>query len=244
VDEDGDEDLIVTNLRLETNTLYVNDGNGRFRDRTLASGIGAPSVPWTSWGVAFLDADHDTLLDLVAVSGGVLVVEEQRRAGDPWPLREPDQLFIGLGDGRFREAPELAGPDLTRLAVSRGLAMGDVDEDGDEDLLINDAGEVPRLLLGQPPAGTHWIGLRTLDADGRDLDDVRVEIVVGGKTLHRRTHRDGTYASSSAPGLVIGLGTATRLDGLAVIWPDGTREQVPALAVDARHVIRRARSSP
>ena len=148
-DNDGDDDLFMTHLVGETNTLYVNDGNGLFTDRTNAAGLGTPSRGFTGFGTSWLDYDNDGWLDLFAANGEVRHIEEQVLAGDPHPLRQKNQLFRNLGNGQFVETSDEAGLALDLEEVSRGVARGDLDNDGDSDLIVtNNAGPL-RFLLNE-----------------------------------------------------------------------------------------------
>jgi enediyne biosynthesis protein E4 len=153
-DNDGDEDLFVTNLTGESHVLYVNDGTGGFEDLRTRAGVGAPTAPMTGFGTGWLDYDHDGLLDLFLANGAVNILERLR--GQPQPFHQLNQLFHNEGGGQFREVTREAGPALALSEVSRGFAVGDVDNDGDLDVLVtNNAGPV-RLLLNQTiasPAG-------------------------------------------------------------------------------------------
>jgi hypothetical protein len=126
-DGDGDEDLFMTHLSRETNTLYINDGKGWFEDRTVSMGLANPSFAYTGFGTAWSDYDNDGWLDLVVVNGAVTRVEEQLEANEPHPLRQPNQLFRNLGDGRYREVTGEAGEAFAASRVSRGAAFGDLD---------------------------------------------------------------------------------------------------------------------
>ena len=108
-DMDGDDDLFMTHLRNETNTIFVNDGSGVFEDRTAELGLGMPSMPYTSFGTAWFDYDNDGWLDLFIANGEVQTIEALARAGDPYPLHQRNQLFRNLGNGKFREITDEAG---------------------------------------------------------------------------------------------------------------------------------------
>lgn len=160
-DGDGDEDVIVSHLTGETNTLYRNDGGGMFTDASLVSRLGAPSLPWTGFGAGWIDYDNDGLLDFLVVNGAV---RGQGGAGD-LGFGQPNQLFRNLGDGRFEDVSAAVGPAFAEPLASRGAAFGDVDNDGDVDVLVtNNAGPVQLLinLVGQDRA---WIGLRAVEPD-------------------------------------------------------------------------------
>ena len=137
VDLDGDEDLFMTHLRGETNTLYVNDGSGLFEDRSAGAGLGSPSLGHTGFGAAWVDVDNDTWLDLFVVNGAVAAMRDPGRANDPFPYGQPNQVFRNLGGGRFEELTDRAGAAVRLSDVSRGAAFGDVDNDGDVDVLVN-----------------------------------------------------------------------------------------------------------
>ena len=145
-DGDGDDDLFMTNLTEETNTLYVNDGRGVFRDATASSGLGPPSLPFTGFGTAWLDWDNDGWLDLLVANGAVVIVEALQARDDPFPFHQPDQLFRNLGDGRFEDATALAGAPFAEPDAGRGVAFGDLDNDGDVDVVIANVNGPTRLL--------------------------------------------------------------------------------------------------
>ena len=122
-DGDGDEDIFITHLRRQTNTIYVNEGGGWFSDQTLATGLGASSFPYTSFGTAWVDYDNDGLLDLLIANGAVQTIEALALANDPYPLHQPNQLFRNVGGGKFEEASSEAGPAFEMSEVTRGAAF-------------------------------------------------------------------------------------------------------------------------
>jgi len=231
-DGDGDLDLFMTHLTGETNTLYANDGRGVFDDATTVSGLGPPSRPYTSFGTAWLDYDNDGDPDLLIANGAVKKIEALARAGDPFPLHQPNQLFRNLGGGRFEEVTARAGEVFALSEVSRGAAFGDVDDDGDTDVLLVANSGPARLLINQAGARAPWVGLRLVGPSGRDLLGARVELLREGlPTLVRRVHTDGSFASANDPRVLFGLGdeaSAERVRGLRVVWPDGSVETFAA----------------
>ena len=237
VDGDGDEDLFMTHLRQETNTLYLNDGRGFFVERTISSGLGAPSFDFTGFGTSLLDLEGDGWLDVIAVNGAVRLIEEQKNAGHPFPLEQRNQLFANR-QGRFEEISDQA-PVLAVPAVSRGAAVGDVDNDGDPDVLVlNNAG--PAQLLINHSNGGHWLGLRLIGspaagAEGRDMLGAEVTLErPGSGRLLRRVRSAASYLSANDPRVLFGLGTTEPTSGLRieVRWPSGRTEAWDGLELD------------
>jgi hypothetical protein len=242
VDNDGDEDLFVTNLTGEGNDLYVNDGNGLFEEQSARSGLGAVSRAYTGFGTAWFDVDNDGWLDTLTVNGAVQTIEAQRRANDPFPLHQRKLLFHNLGGGRFEDATPRGGPAFELSEVGRGAAFGDVDNDGDVDVLVANNNAAPRLLVNQIGSRSHWIGLRLVGTTGRDMLGARVGVVrEDGTTLWRRVRSDGSYASASDPRVVVGLGASTRVARVRVIWPGGATEEWPSVEADRYTTIREGR---
>jgi hypothetical protein len=189
-DADGDEDVFITHLTGETNTLYVNDGTGMFEDRSTETGAAPGSLPFTSFGTSWIDYDADGWLDLFIASGAVRL---QESAGDP--LAQTDQLYRNV-NGRLAEVPGV----FKTPGVGRGAAFGDVDNDGDTDILVFYNNGPARLLLNRAADGRPWIGFG-------GLLGARLEILrSSGPALWRRPHTDGSYASASDPRVVVGLG--------------------------------------
>src|SRR5688572_3713217 len=239
-DNDGDEDLFVTNWLSQMNILYVNAGKGVFQDRKAASGLGAPSLARTGFGTAWFDADNDGWLDLLTANGSVSTIEAQARGKDPFPFRMPSTLYRNTGRARFEDVSARGGQPFETMHVSRGAAFGDIDNDGDSDVVIgNDAGPL-QLLVNGTGNRNHWIGLRLLSADGkRDMLGARVSIVTSsGSTLHRRARSDGSYASANDPRVLAGLGSTAGDVRVRVTWPDGRVEEFGPLAADRWSVVR------
>ena len=248
-DRDGDLDLFMTHLVAETNTIFINDGTGLFSDRTAGSGLSAPSRIHTAFGTGWFDYDNDGWLDLVVANGAVKKIEALARAGDPFPLHEPNQLFRNLGDGtgKYVEVTDQAGEVFALSETSRGVAMGDVDNDGDTDLLVvNNVGPA-RLLLNQVGQDSHWLGLELeVDDTGQPRSDTRVALVHGGRPSRwERVRVEGSFASVNDPRVLFGLGAdgdsaeIRELEGVRVAWPDGTIEEWTSIPIDNYTTLRK-----
>jgi enediyne biosynthesis protein E4 len=235
-DGDGDLDLFLTHFRREKNTYYRNDG-GVWRDASVEVGLAAPSYPYTAFGTAFLDFDGDGWLDLAVANGGVTFPPGTDRTRYPFALDEPNQLFRNLGRGQFEDVTALAGAAFAVSEVSRGLLAGDLDNDGDTDLVITNNSGPARVLLNrhaERPGATvsAWLGVRLLTADGkRDALGAVATLEFAGRRLVRRAQSDGSYGSSSDPRVLFqwprdaSIGAAPRVQ---VRWVDGSVEDFDA----------------
>jgi enediyne biosynthesis protein E4 len=231
-DNDGDLDIFVTNITGESHAFYVNLGGGRFEDHRVASGLGTATRAYTGFGTDWFDYDNDGLLDLFVANGAVTTMEALR--GDPLPFRQKNLLLRNLGHGRFRDVTAEAGPGLEPSSIGRGVAFGDVDNDGDVDVLVtNNAGPV-RLLLNQSPPRRAWLEARLEGtADNRQGIGARVGLLTrGGATVWRRAHTDGSYLSASDPRVHFGFPAAADVAGVVVEWPRGSREMWTDLRVN------------
>jgi len=238
-DGSGTDDIFVTHLMDETNTLFTNAGAAVFEDRTREAGLGTPGRRFTGFGTSFFDYDNDGWLDLLVVNGAVQLLPELIRKGDPFPLGQPNQLFHNTGNGRFVEIVEQAGPSFQLLEVSRGAAFGDIDNDGDTDVLVTNNNGPVRLLLNQLGNRNHWLGLRIVSKNGRDLLGTRVDIVLRkNQILRRRVRTDGSYLSANDPRVLVGLGSATQVEAVRVRWPDGTVAELKPPPVDRYTTIK------
>ncbi len=219
-DLDGDEDLFMTHLMGESNTLYVNDGSGLFEDRTTESGLGSASLPYTAFGTGWIDYDNDGRPDLLTLNGAVRILEEQAAAGDPFPLKQPSQLFRNLG-GRFEEVSAVAGPALTIPEVGRGAAFGDVDNDGDVDVLALVNNGPARLLVNEVGAGAAWLGIVATGARGAPALGTRLAVGTDGAVRRQGVRTDGSYCSANDPRVVFGLEDAEGGEWVGASWPGG-----------------------
>ena len=227
-DGNGTEDIFLTHLTREKSTLFFNRGEGYFDDRSVEVGVAAPSIPFTGFGTVFLDYDNDGWLDIVAANGAVHLIEALRQKGDPYPLHQKKQLFHNLGNGKFEESTAAGGPAFELSEVGRGLAAGDLDNDGAIDFVVNNNNGMLRVFRNEVGGTKPWLGLRLLTGK-RDAYGARVEVRrKSGPPIWRRVRADGSYLSANDPRVLIGLGAIPEIDSLIVHWPDGNRERFPS----------------
>ncbi len=222
-DGDGDLDLYVTNFYGETNTLYLNSGDGTFIDATAERGLAAPTVGYLGWGTRFFDFDFDGDLDLFVANGHIYPQVDDASAGGTYAQR--NQLFANEGSGAF-SAVEEAGPGLLVQKSSRATISGDYDQDGDVDLFTTNIDDSPTLLRNEPRAGRYLVVQIDPEVVG-----TWVRITAGGRTQVRSVGGAAGYLGHSDARLYFGLGRAERVECLEVRWPDGavTRlEDLPA----------------
>jgi hypothetical protein len=245
---DGHEDLLITTLVGEGASLFLNNihrGVASFDDRATVSGLRPASLPNTGFGTAAFDVDNDGWLDVLVVNGAVRTIEAQARANDPFPLRQRKQLFRNLGDARFEDVSRQASAALDPLEVSRGAAFGDIDNDGDIDVVVANNNQRARLLINNVGNRSHWVGLRLVGAHGRDMLGARVAILADAPdasgtvpTVWRRARTDGSYASANDPRVLAGLGASRKPPSVRVTWPDGKTEEWNAVSIDRYTTLR------
>jgi len=229
-DLDGDAtiDLFVTHLSRETNTLYRRVDGG-FMDVTGTCGLGCDSRPFTGFGVAATDLDADGDLDLLVANGRVNLLEPMRGALQPSPwnqLAEPNLCFLNTGRGRFEPAGDRARAFTAPLEITRGLAVGDLDGDGDEDVVVVNVGGRARLYRNDAPPRGRRLAVRPIDpALRREPIGARVTVTLGQLRLVGTVHQAESYLSSREPVVRFGLGPVERVDCIDVRWPDGAIER-------------------
>ncbi len=222
-DGNGSLDLFMTHIALETNTLYLNTGGGFFREATRRSRLAVASRPFTGFGTAAIDFDNDGWQDLFVANGTVQKIAELVAQGDPYPLRQRDFLFRNSGDASFDIDDATANGPFGEPQVGRGVATGDLDRDGDDDLVVFDSAAPARLFRNDQRSGNDWLGLRVGSSWGPFVDALGSRLLVvtaNGRRLVRRIATDGSYASASAPGVLVGGGKAG-FTTVSVEWPTG-----------------------
>jgi hypothetical protein len=250
-DHDGDEDIILTELVGEGFDLYVNDGSGVFEEQAARAGIRLPSLLYTGFGAAWFDVDNDGWLDILSVNGAVRHAADALTRKETFSLQQPKLLFRNLGNGQFADVTARAGAVLKNPEVSRGAAFGDIDNDGDTDIVVaNDNGPI-RLLINHIGTSNRWVGLRLVGPGGsggskdppgsarRDMLGARVAVVLGdGATRWRRARSDGSYASANDPRVLVGLGDTAAITKVRVEWLGGHTEEWTNVPVDRYTTLR------
>lgn len=227
----GFPSLFVTNFSDEYSDLYRNDGGWNFSDVSHKSGVTLPSLPYVKWGTAFFDADNDGWLDLIVVSGHVYPQVDTLPAGARY--KEPKVLELNQGDGTFCDASEQAGPALGIPRVSRGVAAGDLFDDGNIDLVIEDLAGQPMILRNRGVPGRHWVSFELQGTKSNRLAiGARLKITAGGMTQTEEIHSGGSYLSQNDLRVHFGLNTATKIEAVEIRWPSGKVEILKNLDPD------------
>ncbi len=224
-DGDSDLDLFVSNHELEAHTLFRNLGKGLFEDATFPSGVGPATLPYVGFGAAFVDYDNDTDLDLGIVNGHVMNSPGHVRPGATEAQRK--LLLRNGGGGRLTEVGRQSGAGFASEKVGRTLVAGDIDNDGDLDLLVTNNGGNAELLRNEGGTGNnavliHLVGTKS----NRSAAGARVRLTAGGTTQVREVKAGSSYLGQNDLRVHVGLGKATRIDRLEVRWPNGQNEVV------------------
>ncbi len=234
-DLDGSLDIFKTHFADDTSILYKNDGKGDFEDWTIRSGLGV-ETRFIGWGAGIVDLDNDGNPDLFLVTGSVYPEVEQRLPA--YPFRTPRVVFRNLGNGKFEELIDEAGPGIAAVHSSRGCAFGDFDNDGDLDVLIVNLNEPPSLLRNDVSGGGHWLKVKLIGVkSNRSAIGARVTAHYGGKKQAQEVLSQASFYSASDLRLHFGLGAADNA-ALEIRWPNGGREKIASVSANQLITVR------
>ena len=227
-DGDGRLDIAKTNFSGDLTSLFHNDDGRFFTDVSRESGLKARQ--YLGWGVAFVDVDDDGWRDLIVANGHVYPEVEGKQLGDTY--LQPTVLYRNLGDGKFKDVTSEAGPAFQTPRPARGLAVGDLDGEGRQEIVIVNMNAVPSLLKNSGPHG-HFLNLAlTGTKSNRSAIGARATVAVGGRKMIDEVMSGGSYYSNNSFTLHFGLGTATAVDGIEIRWPSGIVQKIGKTAVD------------
>jgi hypothetical protein len=250
-DGDGRLDIFKTNFSDDTSTLYRNNGDGTFDDKTFSAGFGL-NTQYLGWGVMFLDFDNDGWPDLLLANGHVYPEVDSQHLGSNF--REPRILYHNNGNGTFTDISTSAGPGITAVSSSRGLAVGDLWNDGRVSAVISNMNAPPSLLVNDLRNGNHWIALETAGTSfsaaslryksNRDGIGAKLTVKVGARILVEEARSGSSYISNNDKRVHFGLGQSTKVDWVEVRWPSGGTERFENLAVDSIQTLKEGAGHP
>jgi len=251
-DGDGKLDLFKTNFSDDTSTLYRNVGDGTFDDKTFPAGFGL-NTQYLGWGVMFFDFDNDGWPDLLLVNGHVYPEVDSQHLGSSF--REPKILYHNNGNGTFTDISANAGPGITTVSSSRGLAVGDLWNDGRMSAVVSNMNAPPSLLVNDVRNGNHWIAFRTIGAfssssasqkykSNRDGIGAKIAVKAGARIFVDEVRSGSSYISNNDMRVHFGLGAATKIDSVEVRWPSGLVERFGNAAIDSFNTLKEGSGSP
>ena len=233
-DNDGRVDFYITNFSDDSNTLYHNDGSGNFTDVTFQAGHGEITIPFLGWGTSFLDFDNDGWKDIFVANGHVYPAVDKNQWGTSF-AQQP-LLFRNLANGKFERVGAAPGSALAYAWCARGMAVGDLDGDGRPDVVMNNLDSKPAVLRNVSRSANHWLEMRLVGdvakKSPRDATGAIAYLTVGKMRERADVVSGAGYASQNDSRLHFGLGAATKVDKLEVVWPDGAREAFDVQGVD------------
>jgi len=233
---DGTLDIFKTNFSDDTPTLYSNNGDSIFTDVTYAAGLGL-HTQYLGWGTMFLDFDNDGWPDLILANGHVYPEVDKFHLGSGY--EEPRLLYHNNGNGTFTDVSESAGPGINTPLSSRGLAVGDLWNDGRQSVVINNMHARPSLLVNTLRSPNHWVAFKTVGTrSNRDGIGAKITVHLGKRILVDEVRSGSSYISQNDMRVHFGLGQSTKMDAVQVRWPSGFVEQFDDLAVDAIHTLK------
>lgn len=239
----GRMSFAVSHFSDEYTTLFRNDGNLSFTDVSAAAGTSVPTRHFVGWGDAFVDLDNDGWLDFFQVNGHVYPQVNTTGAGAKY--REPAVVLANTHDGKFKDVSQLVGKSAQLPQVSRGLAVGDLFNDGHMELVIENLEGSPMILRPEGGPRNHWISLTLKGGGGNRLAlNARVRVTVGAMVQTGEIESGGSYISQNDLRLHFGLGSSDHADKIEIFWPSGVTETLAQLAGDRFYTITEGNSTP
>jgi hypothetical protein len=235
-DGDGRLDIFKTNFSDDTSTLYRNNGDGSFSDATFPAGLGL-HTQFLGWGAMFFDFDNDSWPDLIVANGHVYPEVDKYHLGSNY--EEPRVLYHNNGNGTFTDLSASAGPGITTSASARGLAVGDLWNDGRLSVVISNMSARPSLLVNEVRSSNHWIAIKTVGTkSNRDGIGASITVKIGKRTLVDEVRSGSSYDSNSDMRVHFGLGSSTKIDELRIRWPSGLVERFDNPRGDIIHTLK------
>jgi len=232
---DGRLDIFKTNFSDDTPTLYRNDGDGEFSDVTFAAGLGL-HTQYLGWGTMFFDFDNDGWPDLILANGHVYPEVDKFHLGSGY--MEPRLLYHNNGNGTFTDVSATAGPGINTASSARGLAVGDLWNDGRQSVVINNVYGKPSLLVNTVHYANHWVAFKAVGTrSNRDGIGAKITVKTGTRTLVDEVRSGSSYISQNDLRVHFGLGSAVKIDAVQVRWPSGLLERFDNLSIDAIHTL-------
>jgi len=237
-DNDGLLDVYCTHFAGDYSTLYHNEGGGFFEDVTAKAGILTPDLPFVKWGTRFVDLNNDGWKDIFHTNGHTYPSLDREPMDMDDTYRQPQSLYLNLGNGKFLDASRLAGPALQEPHVGRGAAFADFDNDGDIDIAVAQMNGGPLLFRNDRSSANHWAMFRTVGrTSNRDGIGARLTIVAGGLRQIWEIKRTVSIYSCSDPRAHFGLGSAARIEKLEVRWPGGKVQEFTDIPADRHYLV-------
>ncbi|MBC8345519.1 MAG: CRTAC1 family protein [Candidatus Marinimicrobia bacterium] len=235
INGDGWLDLFVTNFSGESNTLYMNDKNGSFTDKTFSAGLGQPSLDLLGFGTKFVDLNLDGWLDIFIANGHV--IDNIALFNKDYSHAQRKQIFINQTDGTFKE--NKSAKELNKKSVARGAAFGDIDNDGDIDIVISNNNGVANLLINKSKLGNNWINIELEGVTcNRDAIGAKLELKTKSGIQTAWLNPAASYLSSNDKRVVFGIGKDIKIKSLIIYWPDGRNETYDSLKINSFYTIR------
>jgi enediyne biosynthesis protein E4 len=239
---DGRLDIFKTNFSDDTATLYRNNGDGTFDDVTFQAGLGL-NTQYLGWGTMFLDFDNDGWPDLLLVNGHVYPEVDSEHLGSSF--QEPKILYHNNGNGKFTDISAASGPGITKAISSRGLAVGDLWNDGRISAVVSNMNAPPSLLVNQVRSANHWVAFHTIGTkSNRDGIGAGIRVKAGARTFIDEVRSGSSFDSNNDMRVHFGLGTTTKIDWVEVRWPSGLLEKFDRLSVDQIHTLKEGSNRP